>query len=138
MSEDSASTYLAEEGEGYPDPNTGFPVRIVTDESGKVAQIAPEFGSCMTWPVPQIGAPAVQVLTRRLRRYKAKLFIVSVTGATTLIMSSKLDALTSNSQGATYPAVAGFLPDWESQQPLYMLAAGGTLVVSVIDESYGE
>lgn len=102
----------------------------------------PEKVSCMTWPIPQstVGTP-VQILQRRLRRYKAKITIVSVNPVTTTVLfNSKLDPLQgSNPQGATYSPgtiVDSFLPDWETEQPCYCIAVGGTAVVTVQDEAY--
>jgi hypothetical protein len=107
---------------------------------------APEYGACMTWPVGQAGtAPqATQVLQRRIKRFKAKLSVTAVSGATAIVINSKADALNGNPgnpQGATYFVAAGAnfnLPDWESQQPLYAIAIGGTLNLTVIDEAYAE
>jgi hypothetical protein len=53
-----------------------FPVRIVSEDSANTTRVAPDYGACMTWPIPQagIGLP-VQVLTRRIRRSKARLIV---------------------------------------------------------------
>jgi hypothetical protein len=112
------------------------PVRV-TEVSERAA---PEYGSCMTWPIPQTttGTP-VLILNRRLRRHKAKLNITALGGATSVVFNSVIDRL----QGATPQgytiSVVGVLPDWESQQPLYAIAVGGgPASISVIDESYAE
>jgi len=112
------------------------PIRVV-----EVSQrAAPEYGACMTWPIPQTtaGTP-VQILTRRLRRHKAKLTITALGGATSVVFNSVIDRL----QGATPQGftaiVVGNLPDWESQQPLYAIAiGGGPASISVLDETYAE
>jgi hypothetical protein len=98
-----------------------------------------EFGACMTWPVGQAGvAPPTQILTRRTRRSQAKITITALSGATSVVFNSKLDPLTNPTPtGATYLA-AGRLPDWESQQPLYAIAIGGTATVVIQDETYAE
>lgn len=57
-------------------------------------------------------------------------------GASSVVFNSRLDALTIP-QGLTYSAV-GNLPDWESQQPLYAIAVGGSVTIAVLDESYAE
>lgn len=119
----------------------GFPVRLVADETPTVIKGAPDFGTCMTWTVPQFGVNApIQILQRRIYRYKAKMIMVSVTAATSLVISNRVDTL-SIPQGVTYPVPAAFpllLKDWESQQPAYAIAVGGTLILSVLDESFGE
>jgi hypothetical protein len=51
--------------------------------------------------------------------------------ASTFAQINAVPAVVSGSGG-------GYIPDWESQQPLYAIAIGGTATVSVIDESYGE
>jgi hypothetical protein len=110
------------------------PVYSLTEES------APEFGSCMTWSIPQntAGLP-VQMLNRRTRRAQAKLFITAMGGATSVVLNSKLDPLQgANPQGAIFLAV-GRLPDWETQQPLYAIAiGGGPVTIAVFDDSYAE
>jgi len=103
----------------------------------------PEQVSCMTWNIPQagIGQP-VQILQRRRLRYKAKITLVSMGGATSVVFSPKLDTVQGSSpQGCTYSPGAGiqdsFLPDWESQKPCYAIAiGGGPAIVSVQDEAY--
>lgn len=111
-----------------------IPVKEMTESA------APEYGACMTWPIPQTtaGTP-VQILTRRLRRHKAKLIVTALGGATSVVFNSVIDRL----QGATPQgftvSVVGFLPDWESQQPLYAIAiGGGPASISVLDETYAE
>jgi hypothetical protein len=98
---------------------------------------APEYGACMTWNIPQVGVgQPVQILQRQPQRYKAKMVLIALTGATSVVINSKLDPV----QGATPQGVtllaAGPLPDWESQQPLYAIAVGGTATISVWDETY--
>lgn len=126
------SPYNVSHHEESPWPAQPLPIVNATEEA------APEFGACMTWNIPQsgVGQP-VQVLQRRVRRSKARLTLVSVAGATAIVINSKLDPLASIQQGATY-ATVGNLPTWESQQPLYVIAIGGTAILSVIDEAYGE
>jgi hypothetical protein len=101
---------------------------------------APEYGSCMTWSIPQTtaGTP-VQILTRRTRRAQAKLFITAMGGATSVVLNSRIDPLQgATPQGATFIA-AGRLPDWENQQPLYAIAVGGGPVsITVFDDTYAE
>jgi hypothetical protein len=102
----------------------------------------PETVSCMTWNIPQVGVgQPVQILQRRIHRFKAKVTISGNTGATAVVFSPKLDTVQgANPQGATYaPPAAGlnqFLPDWESQKPLYVIAIGGSATVTVQDEAY--
>lgn len=101
---------------------------------------APEYGSCMTWTVPQSGLnPSVMILTRRIRRTTGAVSIISLTGATAVIFNSKQDSLNgANPQGATFIAIGTRVIEWENQQPLYAIAIGGTAQVTVIDESYQE
>jgi hypothetical protein len=63
---------------------------------------------------------------------------VNTTTGSTIVFNSKLDPLTNPTPTGFNISSTGPLPDWESQQPLYAIAIGGTAVVSVIDESYGE
>jgi hypothetical protein len=95
----------------------------------------PEFGSCMTWAVPQVGiGTPVQILQRQAGRFKAKLIVTNA--GTSIVFNSKLDPLQgANPQGFTVTAI-GALPDWESQQPLYAIATGAGGSVSVWDETY--
>jgi hypothetical protein len=119
------------DGESY----LGEPIPVVSLDE----QAAPEYSGCMTWTVPQagIGTP-VQILQRRIRRYEAKLILTTLTGATGVVLNSKLDPLQGASpQGATLVAT-GNLPGWESQQPLYAIAIGGTAVIACWDEAYAE
>jgi hypothetical protein len=100
---------------------------------------APEYGACMTWTIPQagIGTP-VQIFQRRIRRHKGKMILTTITGATGIVINSKIDPLQGASpQGATLVTI-GNLPDWESQQPLYAIAIGGTAVIACWDEAYAE
>lgn len=126
--EDAPQTY---EGTAYLEQ----PVRVTVETENA----APEYGGCMTWPVPQagVGTP-IPVFNRRLRRHKGKLSVITLTGATSVVFNSVIDRLQgSTPQGYTITAV-GPLPDWESQQPLYAIAIGGTALVSCIDESYAD
>jgi hypothetical protein len=101
----------------------------------------PETVSCMTWLVPQVGVgQPVQILQRRIHRFKAKITIASWGTATSIVFNSRLDPVQGASpQGATYAGTTmQFLPDWESQKPCYAIAIGGGPVqVTVQDEAYG-
>jgi hypothetical protein len=133
----SGEGYIEDEPQVYEGNSyAAEPVRV-TEVSERAA---PEYGATMTWLIPQTtaGTP-VQILTRRLRRHKAKLIITGLGGATSVVFSSVIDRL----QGATPQGftvnVVGALPDWESQQPLYAIAVGGgPASISIIDESYAE
>ena len=121
--------------------HTVVPVHVVHSESERVA---PEFCSTMTWTVPQYGPAGVipvQLLTRRYKRYKAK-FIVNFPAAGSLVVSTKIDNLASaNPQGFTLAlAAAGLypLPEYDAMQPLYAVGSIAGIIVSVLDESYGE
>jgi|SRR5215472_18882297 len=107
----------------------------------------PELVGCMTWQIPQsgVGQP-VQILQRAITRFKAKLTITSTTGgpSTQVVFSNVIDRLQGTSpQGCAYtPAAVNAqdfsLPDWESQQPCYAIAVGGTATVAVQDERYAQ
>jgi hypothetical protein len=115
---------------------TGPPIPVVNLSRRE----APEFGSTMTWSVPQsgIGQP-VQILTRRIRRYKAKILVAALGGATSVMFNSNLDRLSLGVMQGFTVIIVGLIPDWESQQPLYAVAiGGGPATISVIDESYAE
>lgn len=101
---------------------------------------SPQYGSCMTWNIPQSGTgQPVQILQRRRVRTTGAVSIVALTGATAVIFNSKLDPLQGLSpSGATFTAVGTRVLEWENQQPLYAIAIGGTATVTVIDEAYAE
>jgi hypothetical protein len=132
-------------GQGYvEDEPQVYEGAAYAAEPIRVAEVsqraAPEYGATMTWLIPQISAGTpVQILTRRLRRHKAKLTVTALGGATSLVFSAIIDRLQGAvPQGFTWVGT-GNLPDWESQQPLYAIAVGGgPASISVIDESYGE
>ena len=102
---------------------------------------APELASCMTWQIPTMGVGLpVQMLQRTVHRFKGKITINSLSGGA-IVISPTVDRLQgTNPQGATFtPTVFPcFLPDWESQQPLYAICTTGIATVSVIDERYLE
>ena len=127
--EDTPQIY---EGEGW----AGAPVPVTFDTE----ETAPEYSSNMTYIIPQFGVnPCIQILTRRIRRTKAYVE-VNFTVAGSVIFNSKIDSL-SVPQGYTVAVpVAGLyrLPDWESQQPLYVIATVAGLTCSVIDQSYAD
>jgi hypothetical protein len=98
----------------------------------------PDFASTMNWTVTQQGqGRPTQILTRRLKRYKAKVTITAMGGATSVVMNSKEDQLSSMNQGILFTAT-GPIPDWESAQPLYAIGVGGQPTINVIDETYAE
>ena len=102
--------------------------------------VAPEYGACMTWTVgPAATSTPTQIFQRRIRRHKGKLVITSLSGATAIVVNSNRDALTQPTPvGASFVAT-GSLPDWESQQPLYAVAIGGTgATIACWDEAYAE
>lgn len=115
-----------------------IPVHVVATDSERVA---PQYASCMTYPIPQAGTANgtlpcyTQILPRRQNRYKAKFQVVLDSGATAVIVNSNEAPLTNPTpQGGTFT----ILPEWESEQPLYAVAIGGTATISVIDETYGQ
>jgi hypothetical protein len=112
------------------------PIPVVTEVDTR----APEYGACMTWSIPQsgVGLP-IQILTRRLRRYIAKIEI-NFTVAGIVTFNSNLDHLSAGQGYIVNVPVAGLyrFPDWESQQPLYCVASVAGLTVAVLDESYAE
>lgn len=113
---------------------------LVIKDVGK--REAPQYGACMTWNIPQSGIGAnqpVSILQRRRTRSKGSVSIVALTGATAVMFNAKMDPLTGlNPQGATFVAIGTRVLEWESQQPLYAIAIGGTATVTVIDEAYAE
>ena len=108
--------------------------------ASKTENLAPEFGSCMTWVVPQNGVgTAIPILNRRLRRTTGAVSIVALGGATAVIFNSRQDSLNgANPSGATFLAVGTRVIEWENQQALYAIGIGGTPTLTVIDESYQE
>jgi hypothetical protein len=70
-----------------PWPSQPLPVVSATQEE------APQYGSCMTWNVPQIGVgQPIQILQRRLRRNEARLYLNSVATSLTAITSPVVPA----------------------------------------------
>jgi hypothetical protein len=117
-------------------PWEGQPIPVVS----ATVETAPEYGSTMTYAIPQFGVGLpIQVLTRRIRRHKAYVEVNFVI-AGSVIFNSKLDSLSIPAGYTVNVPVAGLyrLPDWETQQPLYCVATVAGLSVSVIDMSYGE
>jgi len=118
--------------EGAAEPLQPVPVTIESQRE------APQLASCMTWSVPQntTNMP-IQVLQRTVKRFKAKITITALGGATQIVFSqvqANLQAIPP--VGCAYTAV-GTIPDWESQQPLYVTAVGGgPASVAVQDERY--
>jgi hypothetical protein len=97
------------EEDGYV-PGEPIAVRLAKIDVPLSIRRAPDYGSCMTWPIAQVGqgAPPTQILTRRIMRYKAKLIIVTMGGATSIIFGSKQDPLTNPvPQGFTVSAGDG-------------------------------
>lgn len=89
--------------------HTVVPVHVVHDES---VRVAPEFCASVTWTVPLIGsAVPVQLLTRRYKRYKAKLFVNFPGSGGTLYVSAKQDTLMgTNPQGFIMSVAAPPVP----------------------------
>lgn len=128
--------YVEDEPQTYePEVYAGQAIPVIVESENA----APEYGACMTWTIPQAGTgQPIQILTRRLRRFKAKLLVTTLTGATSVVFNAVIDRVQgATPQGFTITAV-GFLPDWESQQPLYAIAIGGTASISILDESYAD
>jgi len=107
----------------------------LAEKPSLAGRMRPEHSSCMTWAVPQVGVgQPVQILQRQPTRFKAKLVVTNA--GTSLIFNNRLDPLQgATPQGFTINAV-GSLPDWESQQPLYVIGTGTGGSVSVWDEIY--
>jgi len=122
------------------DSRPTLPVKIVDSEAERVS---PEFASFITWTVPQAGTgsgvyPYIQILQRRIHRYKAK-FNVNLGAATALVFNSKPDQLTLPTPVGFTVSAGESMPDYDSQQPLYVTAIGGAnATLSVMDEAYGE
>lgn len=110
-------------------------------KSADEAAPSPEFSSCMTWNIPQavIGGQPVQILQRRKRREKAKIILVTLGGATSVVINNTLAPLQgATPQGATVLNTTAVI-EWESQQPCYAIAiGGGPAILSVIDEAYAD
>jgi hypothetical protein len=71
------------------DPWPAAPLRVVN----MTETAAPQYGSCMTWTVPQVGVgQPVQILQRRVKRSKGKLYINSLPTVLTVITSPVVPA----------------------------------------------
>ena len=65
-----------QEYEGNTVPLQPVPVYSLTENS------APEYGACMTWPIPVAGVnQPIQILGRRIRRSKGRVFLTSYTSS---------------------------------------------------------
>jgi hypothetical protein len=115
------------------------PVRVMHDET---IRVPPEFASCMTWPIQQIGVgQPTQILQRRYTRYKTK-FLALFPGAGTLFLNTKFEPVSNPSpQGFTVTAAAAGLvpiPEYEAMQGMWAIATIPGVLLSVMDESYGQ
>lgn len=143
MSQSQSDIYDTDVGyvEDEPQIYKGPAIPVYIDPSFKsVEEVAPDYGSTMTYAIPQFGVGTpLQVLTRRLRRHKAYVE-VNFNVAGSVIFNSKIDQLSAQSGYTVAVPVAGLyrLPDWEAQQPLYCIATVAGLTISVIDMSYAE
>lgn len=120
-------------------------VHIVATETENVS---PQLCIHSTVPIPQAGVAiagstqpnVARVLTHNYHRYKAKMQIMPGAGCTAIVTSYKMDSLTNPTpSGATFFCTAAtpfFLPDYDAQRPMYMVALGGPASVSVWDEAY--
>ena len=132
--------YVEDEPQVYEGAATPLEPIPVIDQSERHT---PELASCMTWSIPATGGTnqPVQILQRTQHRFKAKITIANLNGASSVLFSQTLAALQGTIASipagvATYQAI-GSIPEWESQQPLYCIAIGGAgAIVSVIDERY--
>jgi len=110
------------------------PVRVVS----VTENYAPEYASCMTWPIPVqgIGQPLL-IAPRRIRRSECKVQL-NFTVAGTVILNSNLQGVMNGQGLQIVMPVAGLYtaPDWESQQPLYAIASIAGISAIVLDESY--
>jgi len=87
------------------------PLRVVS----ATQEEAPQYGSCMTWTVPQAGTgQPVQILQRRLRRNEARLYLVSLPTITTLIAAPAVPA-------------SGVAQYNNTGQPVTVTVTGGTV-----------
>jgi hypothetical protein len=115
-------------------------VRVMHDET---IRVPPEFASCVTFPVPVVGAGSpVQILQRRYHRYKAK-FLVNFPAAGTLYINTKFEQLTLPSPQGIQVVSAGALnnfifPEYESMQPMWVIGSIAGITIGVMDESYGQ
>lgn len=115
------------------------PVRVMHNDT---IRVPPEFASCMTWPVTQIGVgQPVQILQRRYHRYKAK-FLAFFPAAGILYMNTKFEPVSNPSPvGFQVQASAAGLvpiPEYESMQPMWVIGSIAGILLSVVDESYGQ
>jgi hypothetical protein len=142
MSQEQYEQYIGGDPAVYEEGETYEQQPIPVEIQG-VLRHTPELVSCMTWTIPQagVGMP-IQILQRTIHRFKAKITITAVQGATQIIFSNTIDRVQgANPQGCIYspPAALDFdLPDWESQQPCYAICIGGTATVAVQDERFLE
>lgn len=81
--------YDIQREEANPWPSQPLPVVSATQEE------APQYGSCMTWSIPQagIGQP-VQIAQRRIRRNKCKLYANSLPTVLTTVTAPAVPAST--------------------------------------------
>lgn len=131
--DDYSAPYDIAKREVNPWPAQPLPVVNATEEA------APEFGSTMTWAIPVLGTnPCIPILQRRVRRHKAYVE-VNFTAPGTVYFNSNQDHCNQGQGYAVTVPVTGLyrLGDWETQQPLYIIASVSGLVCSVIDMSYG-
>lgn len=137
--------YVPDPGEIYEEAVTEewepavVPVRVMHDET---IRVPPEFASCMTWTIPQVGAGTpVQILQRRYHRYKTK-FLAVFPGAGTLFINTKFEPVSNPSpQGFSITAAAAGMvpvPEYEAMQGMWAIGSIAGIQLSVMDESYGQ
>jgi len=124
-----------------------IPVKVQHDESELVSPQATSFNSYAIPLAPTVGGTGtlqpLQVCPHRYRRYKAK-FLFTATGAVTIYVDKVIDRLMSNALGATFQIVipaaltqsTQLMPEYDGEQPLYMVANAPGASVSVMDEGY--
>lgn len=110
-------------------------VRLVEDLSA-TRNPAPEYAGYQTITVTAGGVP-VRIFNRAIRRNRGYVMVVGGSGApTALLFNSNPDALT-NSQGGSFPMVAGTHFEHRSQKELWAVSTGtGSTTLFVLDETF--
>lgn len=123
-----------------------IPVRVKETESQNVA---PDSVALGTWAVPLIpqagGTGALQpqqICPHRYKRYKAK-FLVQATGAGILYIAKDPNTLMSSALANAFQVQVPvttqsipIIPDYDGQQPLYVMASVVGMTIAVMDEGF--
>lgn len=139
---EESDEYQDQEASSYRENVNVRPVKV---EFEQTQNVAPESTAWMAWAIAVIGVglQPTQICSHKYHRYKAK-FLWTIPANTIVYLDRVADRLMSGALGTTFNIATGaaaiqssvILPDYDGQQPLYAIANGPGVFVSVMDESF--